>query len=256
MNAEKQHKEANSRVIQPSKGGGGHIVYNRLLAANNAKLIGTIQREPMELEEFKKGYKLLYDKYFALGGNSIHRFTSYPEEKIGFVRTPGDVLDQITGEAVGVKPLSFGFNLDALIATGLSGKGDGNIWKYASQSEYLCSINLDGYDELKKKDFIIVTGTSNELTVFETECVLGVTLAKSISLKEMKDDPSLSPYIDIAKNPLKGSEIPDNDSIQFVIGLINNYKPKDNLSKGIDYLGASKTMKWLETILSQLGSVK
>ena len=43
MKAERQHKECTSRVLQPSKGGGGHIVDNR--SQDHAGIIGSIQEK-------------------------------------------------------------------------------------------------------------------------------------------------------------------------------------------------------------------
>lgn len=56
MKAERQQKEVMSRVIQPSKGGGGHIVDNRPNSIHQAKMIENIggdiqydpQRKPIE----------------------------------------------------------------------------------------------------------------------------------------------------------------------------------------------------------------
>lgn len=45
MKAERQQKERTSRVIQSSKGGGGHIVDNRPEAVRQAKMIDTIQKQ-------------------------------------------------------------------------------------------------------------------------------------------------------------------------------------------------------------------
>lgn len=44
MKAERQHKEATSRVIQPSKGG-GHIVDNRPHSRDQLKIVGAIQKK-------------------------------------------------------------------------------------------------------------------------------------------------------------------------------------------------------------------
>ena len=45
MKAERQQKECTSRVLQPSKGGGGHIVDNRALVAKQANVIYSIQKK-------------------------------------------------------------------------------------------------------------------------------------------------------------------------------------------------------------------
>ena len=42
MKAERQHKECASRVLQPSKGGGGHIVDNRPAEITQRKLINDV----------------------------------------------------------------------------------------------------------------------------------------------------------------------------------------------------------------------
>ena len=44
MKAERQYKERTSRVIQPSKGSGGHIVDNRFYSANQTNVIDSIQK--------------------------------------------------------------------------------------------------------------------------------------------------------------------------------------------------------------------
>lgn len=50
MKAEKQQKEVTSRVIQPSKSGGGHIVDNRSTYTLQTKLIDAIQQNRIEKE--------------------------------------------------------------------------------------------------------------------------------------------------------------------------------------------------------------
>lgn len=254
MREGKVYKELPSKINKTKQTEGLKLVDNRPLNIKQAKLIDTIQREPMELDEFKRRYKTLFEKYFAPGGNVIHRFTSTPNERIGLAVNIPHVLDQITGVRKAIKPLSFGYNLDALIATGLSGKGDKNIWAYAQNADYLCSINMDGYSELKKNGFTIWTGTSNELTVFETECVLGVnSLTIDTSLAKMKENPQYGQFIDIIPNPMKDSDAPTNESIQSIIQLINTYKPGQvSLSKGVNIDSAEKAMKWLETNLDKI----
>lgn len=253
MREGKIHKELPSEISKTKQKEGLKFVDSRPLNITQAKLIDTIQREPMELDDFKSRYKNLFEKYFSLGGNLIYRFTSNPKEEIGLVTAPWHVLDQITGEARGVKPLSFGYNLDALIATALSECGDENILKYAQNADYLCSIDTGGYSTLKENGFIICTGTSNELTVFETECVLGViTQDMHTSLYEMKQNSKYGQYIRIEENPMKGICVSPNQSILFIIDLIRSYKGGKRLSTGIATRSAENAMNWLGMNLDEL----
>lgn len=72
MKAEKQYKEAASRVIQPRKDCGGHIVDNRPKAIDQTRIIGSIQ-EKKDIIQKMPNQTLITDYYpvFTQFGNTF-----------------------------------------------------------------------------------------------------------------------------------------------------------------------------------------
>lgn len=206
-----------------------------------------IQREPMLLEDFQQRYDQLYTSYFnAAAQNKIWRFTSHPEETIGYAQDPGDVCDQVMGSTKTNKPLSFLHNINAILATTLSGKGDSNILTYINNSTKLCSIELSTSSALAEMGFGIWVAAANALTLMETECVLGKI--KPLSKEAPSNLIELSKMVHgilIIDNPFKG---------KIIDGKLNDdtYDDKDCALTGLNKENIDKYSKNLAKLPNKL----
>lgn len=213
-----------------------------------------IQKKPMPLKQFAQEYIDIYNNYFnSASKNKIWRFTSNPDEKIGYACNPGDVCEQVTGQTKANKPLSFLHNINAILATALSGKGDSNILTYINNADKLCSIELSAYDTLVEKGFGIWVAAANELTLMETECVLGAikNLDKN-SPDTLTKLASTVNGISIIDNPFKGKiKNEDMDSPDTLTKLENDtYSNKDCSSTGLSYNNIEEYLKFISTYSS------